>query len=149
MKYQMLCRKALGQQGLPLAHPTAVLPPLLRFAALFAAKAKQNGGGALRRGGPALRVTRCLTAFRQSKRQTPVLVASLCVPLLLMSASFVVAEDEDAQTHYVFGVGYQDIGQFEEAIENYTKAIERDPSYAEAYHGRGVAYASQGRLEEA
>ena len=37
-------------------------------------------------------------------------------------------------------VPYSDLGQYENAIDNYTKAIQLDPDYAKAYLNRGNAY---------
>jgi tetratricopeptide (TPR) repeat protein len=46
-----------------------------------------------------------------------------------------------AKAHYNQGVKYQRNGQDGEAISEYTKAIEIDPDFAEAYYARGFAYA--------
>lgn len=46
-----------------------------------------------------------------------------------------------AKAHYNQGVKYQRNGQDGEAISEYTKAIEIDPDFAEAFYARGFAYA--------
>lgn len=45
------------------------------------------------------------------------------------------------------GVALADAGQYDEAITEYTKAIELDPSYAQAYNNRGVAYDNKGQYD--
>lgn len=40
-------------------------------------------------------------------------------------------------------------GRYEEAIEEYTKAIEIDPDYAAAYNNRGYAYDELGEYQQA
>jgi tetratricopeptide (TPR) repeat protein len=42
-----------------------------------------------------------------------------------------------------------DLGEYEQAIEDYTEAIRLDPSYALAYNNLGVAHKAQGNWEEA
>ena len=41
------------------------------------------------------------------------------------------------------------LGKPEEAIKDYTKAIELDPKDAEAYNNRGTEFSSLGKSEEA
>ena len=40
-------------------------------------------------------------------------------------------------------------GRFDEAIENYRKAIQINPNYSEALNNLGVALADKGRFDEA
>jgi tetratricopeptide (TPR) repeat protein len=47
------------------------------------------------------------------------------------------------------GNTYKNLGRYDEALADYTRAIERDPAYALAYNNRGVTYADLGRSEEA
>ncbi len=44
---------------------------------------------------------------------------------------------------------YDILDQSEKAIEDYDKAIEIDPQYAEAYYNRGSAYDILGQSEQA
>ena len=47
---------------------------------------------------------------------------------------------EDAKTYNTRGDAYLRKGEYDRAIEDYGKAIKLDCKYAEAYHGRGLAY---------
>ena len=59
-------------------------------------------------------------------------------------------DEEFLATRY-FEIGYQkDIEKkYSEAIENYSKAIELNPEFAEAYNNRGNTYYAQGNLNQA
>ncbi len=54
-----------------------------------------------------------------------------------------------AVQHNARGVDLAEAGQYEEAIAEFTKAIELDPSYARAYSSRGGAYFSKGEYDKA
>ena len=47
------------------------------------------------------------------------------------------------------GGAYFKKGQYDQAIADYTKAIELDPKYAEAYKSRGFVYTSKGQHDQA
>ncbi|MFH1227874.1 MAG: tetratricopeptide repeat protein [Planctomycetota bacterium] len=47
------------------------------------------------------------------------------------------------------GSAYDDKGDLDQAIADYTKAIELNPNYANAYHNRGIAYASKEDYQKA
>ena len=46
----------------------------------------------------------------------------------------------NAEAYYNRGIAYGDKGEYDKAIEDYSKAIELNPEYAEAYNNRGNAY---------
>ena len=52
-----------------------------------------------------------------------------------------------ALVHYQRGRGYHKGGDLDRAIADYDRAIELNPSLAEAYHSRGVAHASKGEYD--
>ncbi len=60
---------------------------------------------------------------------------------------FVPKTEVDA--HYDSGVAYYNKGQYDEAISDFTKALEINPKFAEAHYYRGIAYAKKGQYEEA
>jgi tetratricopeptide (TPR) repeat protein len=44
---------------------------------------------------------------------------------------------------------YYQLGQYQRAIADYTKAIQLDPDYAKAYHNRGAAYSGLSQYQNA
>ena len=47
------------------------------------------------------------------------------------------------------GLVYHSQKEYERAIENYTKVIEMNPDYADAYYNRGVVYRDKGEVDRA
>ena len=47
------------------------------------------------------------------------------------------------------GLIYDKRGQYNKAIENYTKAIEISPDYSDAYSNRGISYGNLALWEKA
>jgi tetratricopeptide (TPR) repeat protein len=54
-----------------------------------------------------------------------------------------------ADAYYNRGVAYAKKSQYDQAISDYTKALEINPKFAEAYYNRGVAYGRKGQLDRA
>ena len=54
---------------------------------------------------------------------------------------------QEAIAYYNRGVGCCIVGSYEEAIKDYSKAIELDDKFVHAYHGRGIAYFKKGSYE--
>ena len=50
-----------------------------------------------------------------------------------------------AKVHYDKGMDLYDRGLYEQAIEQYAKAIQLDPDYANAYVNRGISYKNLGQ----
>lgn len=65
----------------------------------------------------------------------------VCVFVLIMAT--LMPACMSAEEHFEKGKTYFDAGQLEEAITEYSQAIELDPEYALAYHHRGIAYAKK------
>jgi len=55
----------------------------------------------------------------------------------------------DARKYYELGNEYYEKGDFDNAISNYDKAIEADPTYHKAYYNRGLAYACKEDYDKA
>jgi len=47
------------------------------------------------------------------------------------------------------GLAYADLGQWEKAIDDYSRVLEIDPTYVETYDNRGVAYCNLNQWEKA
>ena len=56
---------------------------------------------------------------------------------------------ECAKTYYNRGLVHAKNGELKLAIENYTKAIELKPDYADAYYSRSKAWLHLGEVEKA
>jgi tetratricopeptide (TPR) repeat protein len=56
---------------------------------------------------------------------------------------------ELARAHFSRGHAKRMVGELDEAIESYTKAVQQFPTYTEAYLRRGICYYHQGAYEEA
>lgn len=54
-----------------------------------------------------------------------------------------------ANSYYSQGLVHSKNGELDKAIENYTKAIELNPDYADAYYNRGGAFLRLGEREKA
>lgn len=57
--------------------------------------------------------------------------------------------DQDAVPYNSLGVVLDDMGRYDEAVENYLHAIKINPGYSEAYFNLGLVYASRGELAKA
>jgi Flp pilus assembly protein TadD len=76
-------------------------------------------------------------------------LAVLMAIILLISAEAVPAQENSAVSWFRKGFSAEDTGRHKEAVEAYTKAIELNPAYVEAYHNRGVANYKLGKNQEA
>ena len=47
------------------------------------------------------------------------------------------------------GIAYAEKGDYDDAIQNYTKAIELDPNDTATFNNRGIAYAKKGYYDDA
>jgi tetratricopeptide (TPR) repeat protein len=75
----------------------------------------------------------------------------LAVAVALLAVSCDMADLErtalkTAEDYHARGLEYLDNGNYDSAIADFTKAINLDPDYAEAYHSRGRAYNERGRV---
>jgi probable HAF family extracellular repeat protein len=65
------------------------------------------------------------------------------------SGSFEITEAVPAETSISRGVDYLNKGQLDEAIAEFSKAIELNPRAAAAYNNRGLAYANKKQYDQA
>lgn len=80
------------------------------------------------------------------------LQSSLILVLVLVGALFVAvpsAQAETAEEYYKSGLNYGEQGKMPEAIAAFSKAIEKNLTFAKAYNNRGVVYYKQGDLTHA
>ncbi len=57
--------------------------------------------------------------------------------------------ENDAKAYNIRGFSWYKKGDYDEAIFDYTKAIELNPRYAEAYYNRGIAFDDKGDYDRA
>ena len=72
---------------------------------------------------------------------------SLIIGLLVFGS--LTGCQSESEKHLYQGAANYRAGNLEQAIADYTKAIELDPDFAVAYNTRGFAYANSGDLEQA
>jgi tetratricopeptide (TPR) repeat protein len=58
-------------------------------------------------------------------------------------------EDSDAEDYVTLGLAYAEKGQYDRAIENFSKAVEIDSNNASVYSNRGDAYYYKGQYDHA
>jgi len=73
----------------------------------------------------------------------------LCLSLIAIIGFSTAALAQTADDWYNLGYDCMMSGEYEEAVENFTKAIEADPTPVYFYDDRGRAYANLGRYDEA
>ena len=80
------------------------------------------------------------------KHKGKFMVLAACV---ILTTILLVGCVSPVQEYFNKGIAYYDQGEFDEAIEEFTEAIELDPEYAIAYYNRGWAYDEKGEYDEA
>ena len=73
---------------------------------------------------------------------------AVCGLLLSGSPSFADART-DAKAQVEFGINVAQRGLWREAIYRWEKAVELDPTYAQAYNDLAIAYEHEGQLDKA
>ncbi|HNY50474.1 MAG TPA: tetratricopeptide repeat protein [Smithella sp.] len=58
-------------------------------------------------------------------------------------------QPENAEIYYNRGVAYDNLGQYQPAIKDYSQAIRLKPDYAEAFYNRGTIYNELAQYEQA
>ena len=77
------------------------------------------------------------------------LSAALLVALLAPTAVLRADARSDAKAQVEFGIDVAQRGLWREAIYRWEKAVEIDPSYAEAHNNLAIAYEHEGQLTQA
>jgi tetratricopeptide (TPR) repeat protein len=67
--------------------------------------------------------------------------------LVDLCTAFLEENPEDLMGFFFLGYGYYELGEFETAIEQYSKAIELDPTQDGLYSERGTTYSQLGEYE--
>ena len=76
--------------------------------------------------------------------------AAIALCSLLMSGSPLFADARsDAKAQVEFGINVAQRGLWREAIYRWEKAVELDPTYAQAYNDLAIAYEHEGQLDKA
>ena len=85
-----------------------------------------------------------------TRRQTGV-VLSVIFLFLLSCASTPIKESElgNAEAYYNRGLAYGKKGKYDQAISDFTRALELNPGNARAYDRRGFAYGKKGQYDQA
>lgn len=75
----------------------------------------------------------------------------LLIVLLLGGSAATAAADarDDARRHVEFGIKVAQAGLWREAVQQWERATELDPSYASAFNNLAIAYEQQGEFEKA
>ena len=55
--------------------------------------------------------------------------------------------DNQAETYNDRGIAYCQDGEYDQAIDSFSKAVELDPNYVEAYNNRGITYYCKGDFD--
>ena len=76
-------------------------------------------------------------------------IALLAVVLLTLGVGLSADARRDAHAQVGFGVDVAQKGLWREAIYRWEKAVELDPTYAEAFNDLAIAYEHEGQLDKA
>ena len=60
-----------------------------------------------------------------------------------------IPDENRSKIYFNRGLAYDNQGRYDQAIANYSRAIELNPDYVSAYYNRGNAYDNQGRYHQA
>src|SRR4030067_1112116 len=81
--------------------------------------------------------------IRMQRRKFLILAIGLALPALMI----IFGCATPAQQHINKGNEYYNQGQYDEAITEYSEAIELEPTNSEYYYNRGNAYLKKGQLQ--
>ncbi len=78
-----------------------------------------------------------------------VFVAACCAATLLAAMPATAGARDDARRQVAFGIEVAARGLWREAIYRWERAVEIDPTYAEAFNDLAIAYEHEGELDKA
>ena len=81
--------------------------------------------------------------------RTSTVAAGLVLALASVSPSLAADARKEASAHVAFGISVAQKGLWREAVYQWEKAVEIDPTYAAAWNDLGVAYEHEGQLDKA
>lgn len=84
--------------------------------------------------------------------ETPIRTPSATPSVTTTGTSYPSGTDDesvDPETNYQWGLAYENLGQYTEAIAEYDKAIAKDPSFTNAWYRKGVTLEKIGKYDEA
>jgi Tfp pilus assembly protein PilF len=87
-----------------------------------------------------------------TKCEATVRVRALIVASLIVAAAAApLAADEraDAKAQVKFGIRVAQLGLWNEAVARWERAVEIDPTYAQAYNNLAIGYEHQGEFDKA
>ena len=89
--------------------------------------------------------------MRNNLCKSMTVISIIFIPILFccVSTQEKQSESRDATAYYNQGRAYGQKGQYDQAISDYSKAIEIDPKFATAYNNRGIAYRQKGQYDQA
>lgn len=92
---------------------------------------------------------RAMTIVARPAPMTRLLAAASLVTALLVASPASADARADARQQVAFGIDVASRGLWREAIYRWERAVELDPTYAEAFNNLGVAYEHEGELDKA
>ena len=92
---------------------------------------------------------RAMTIVATPASMTRLLAAASLVTALLVASPASADARADARQQVAFGIDVASRGLWREAIYRWERAVELDPTYAEAFNNLGVAYEHEGELDKA
>ena len=85
--------------------------------------------------------------MKTSARNKEVIIAAIFIVLAWLAVP--LGAQETVETYLKKGNEMLKVGNFNQAIADFTQAIKLDPKNIKAYNGRGVAYELNGKLDPA
>jgi tetratricopeptide (TPR) repeat protein len=77
------------------------------------------------------------------------LLKSFLLLIVVIGLSSCASKEKQAEKHFRKGFDYQNQGNLEQAIQEYQKALELNPDYAQAHTNLGTVYLGKGDYDQA